>query len=243
MYYKVIGDGTILDVLKNPHYVTYQERNKLIVRCARNGARGVLSTDGSTVWHVIGWKEIPKQNVPSVQLIEIDENEYAILKEAIGTQDTSYEHEEHREVEPSEVTLEYIQEKKIEKMKSACASKIVDGVDVVLGDGLKHHFDLTIEDQINLISVKEMIAAGATEVPYHERGCLCKMYSSEDITILLNAASYHKTYQVTYFNSLKNYIKNLQEIEAVSNVYYGMLIPENYCSDALIDIADSITLQ
>ena len=211
MYYKVIGDGTVLDVLKNPQYVTYQERNKLIVLCSRNGARGVLSTDGSTVWHVVGWKDIPLPDVISAQLIEIDEEEYEILKSAIGS-----------------------------RMKVTCEETIIGGVDVVFSDGLKHHFDLTIEDQINLISLKEMIMAGAKEIPYHESGCLCKMYSPEDIAILLDAASNHKTYQVTYFNSLKGYINSLKEIDAVNNAYYGMIIPEDHRSEVLIAITGGV---
>lgn len=238
MYYKVIGEGTVLDVLKQPQYVTFQERNKLIILCERNGARGVLSTDGSTVWHVAGWKEIPLPNVISVQLIEIDEEEYEILKSAIGSEDSSSDEAPQTESAPSEVTLEYVKEKKIAKMKAACEETIVNGVDVIFGDGLTHHFDLTIEDQINLISLKEMIMAGAEEIPYHESGCLCKMYSPEDIAILLDVASNHKTYQVTYFNSLKGYINGLKEIDAVNNVYYGMPIPEDQWSEVLVAIAE-----
>lgn len=240
MYYKVIGDGTVLDVLKNPQYVTYQERNKLIVLCSRNGARGVLSTDGSTVWHVAGWKDIPLPDVISAQLIEIDEEEYEILKSAIGSEDKTHEDNTQSEPEPSEVTLEYVKEKKIARMKVTCEETIIGGVDVVFSDGLKHHFDLTIEDQINLISLKEMIMAGAKEIPYHESGCLCKMYSPEDIAILLDAASNHKTYQVTYFNSLKGYINSLKEIDAVNNAYYGMIIPEDHRSEVLIAITGGV---
>lgn len=236
MYYKVIGEGTVLDVLKQPQYVTFQERNKLIILCERSGARGVLSSDGSTVWHVAGWKEIPLPDVISVQLVEIDEKEYEILKSAIGEKDDSHEDTTSAEPEPSEVTLEYVKEKKIAKMKAACEETIVGGVDVVFSDGLKHHFDLTIEDQINLISLKEMMLAGAQEIPYHESGCLCKMYAPEDIAILLDTASNHKTYQVTYFNSLKGYINSLKEIDAVNNAYYGMIIPEDHRSEVLIAI-------
>lgn len=237
MYYKVIGDGTVLDVLKNPQYVTYQERNKLIVLCSRNGARGVLSTDGSTVWHIVGWKEIPLPDIISAHLVEIDEEEYEILKSAIGSEDKPSEENSQTELEPSEITLEYIKERKIAKMKAVCEETIVGGVDVVFSDGLKHHFDLTIEDQINLITLKEMILSGATEIPYHESGCLCRMYQPDDIAILLDAASAHKTYQVTYFNSLKGYIQSLKEIDAVNNVYYGMPIPEDHWSEVLVAIA------
>ena len=240
MYYKVIGDGTILDVLLMPQYVTYQERNKLIVLCKRNDARGILSTDGSTVWHVIGWKEIPLPNVISVHLIEINEEEYEILKSAIGSKETPSQNYDQVAVEISGITLEYVKEKKIEKMKMACEETIVRGVDVVFSDGLSHHFDLTIEDQINLITLKEMIISGATEIPYHESGCLCKMYSPEDIAILLDAASAHKTYQVTYFNSLKGYINSLKEIDAVNNAYYGMIIPEDHRSEVLIAITGGV---
>lgn len=240
MFYKVIGNGTVLDVLKSPKYITFQERNNLIVLCNRSGARGVISTDGSTVWHVLGWERIPIPNIASVQLVEIGEEEYEMLKNNMGADTPGAEDETQIELEPSEITLEYLKEKKIAKMKTICEETIISGVDVVFSDGLKHHFDLTIEDQINLISLKEMITAGAKEIPYHESGCLCKMYSPEDITVLLDAASNHKTYQVTYFNSLKGYINSLKEIDAVNNVYYGMIIPEDHRSEVLIAITGGI---
>lgn len=235
MYYKVIGQGKILDVIIDPQYVTYQSRNNIIVLSTKENANGIISTDGSTVWHVIGWDDIPLPDILSVQFIEIDESEYRILKSAIESEE-AIEADVATDNETT-ITLEYVKEKAIKKMRAECEEAIVGGVDVMLSDGLSHHFDLTIEDQINLISLKEMIAAGATEIPYHESDCLCKMYSPEDIIALLNAASAHKMYHTTYFNSLKGYINCLKEIEAVNNVYYGMIIPEEHWSEVLIAIA------
>lgn len=233
MYYKVIGRGTILDVLDNPSFVTYQERNKITVLCSLSEARGVLSSDGSTIWHIDGWEDIPIDGIDTAQLVEIDENEYELLKSAIGTEDIQ-EPTNEETIDPKEITLEYVKEKKIKQMNEMCEATIVGGVDVVLSDGDTHHFDLTIEDQINLISLKEEILAGSEYIPYHESGKLCEMFSSADIAILLQAASRHKTYHVTYFNSLKGYINALNEIDAVNGVYYGTIIPEQYCSDVLL---------
>lgn len=238
MYYKLIGNGTILDVMENPQFVTYQERNQIMILCELKEARGVLSSDGSTVWHVDGWKPIPLPGVETAQLIEIDEDEYEVLKSAIGSPDVPTQPTEEELIDPADITLGYVQERKIKEMNKACEAAIVAGVDVELSDGETHHFDLTIEDQINLISLKEEIMAGSEQIPYHESGQLCRMFPSGDIAILLQAAANHKTYHVTYFNSLKNYINQLHEIDAVNNIRYGTIIPEPYCSDVLLAITE-----
>jgi hypothetical protein len=47
-------------------------------------------------------------------------------------------------------TLEFAKNYKIDEMKDMCNKAITNGVDVMLSDGQIYHFDLTIEDQLNL---------------------------------------------------------------------------------------------
>ena len=78
-----------------------------------------------------------------------------------------------------------------------------------------------------------MVASGETNIPYHADGELCKFYSPEDIMKITEGATNFKTYQVSYFNSLKAYIESMSDIESISAITYGVQIPDEYMSDVL----------
>ena len=102
-----------------------------------------------------------------------------------------------------------------------------------LNDGLIYHFSLTTQDQLNLITLQSMIASGETAIPYHADGELCRYYTVEDISTVMDAATAHKTFHVTYFNSLKAYINSMDSIVDISKIEYGDEIPDEYQSDIL----------
>lgn len=122
---------------------------------------------------------------------------------------------------------------KIEQMSVDCKSTIVNGFDIGLSDGIKHHFDLTEEEQLNLITLKEMVTQGMTQIPYHAKDELCVFYSPDDIMTIVNSATNFKTYQISYFNSLKNYINSIDSSDDVNSIEYGVEIPEEYQSGVL----------
>lgn len=64
-------------------------------------------------------------------------------------------------------------------------------------------------------------------------GELCKFYSPEDIIKISTGATNFKTYQVSYFNSLKAYIESMNDIESISAITFGVQIPDEYMSDVL----------
>ena len=119
------------------------------------------------------------------------------------------------------------------KQGVACSNVITGGFDVVLSDNESHHFSLTTQDQLNLITVTTLMASGETSIPYHADGELCKFYSPDDMTIISTGATNFKTYHVSYFNSLKSYIESLNDIETISAITYGFEIPSEYMSDVL----------
>lgn len=234
MYKILIGD-TIAGVIDAPIFVRYQLRNKKVVVCSKEQAQGILSPDGTTVFQMEGMDVIPGTKYEVATIIPIAEDEYQTLLK-IFQENESVTPEGDRIDVVGKATLKLVRDAKIAQMSDICSKTIVDGVDVIFADGKTHHFDLTIEDQLNLITLKEMISMGCNEIPYHEKGGLCKMYSASDIATLIDVASKHKTYHLTYFNSLKNYIMNIGEVTAVDSVRYGMSIPEEYCSDILLEM-------
>lgn len=211
--------------------------DKLIV-CSQKYAQGILSSDGETIWYDPNFIETNENDYPEVTLVEIEEDEYEIIKAALevneSIEDTSIEETEDSETEEQDTTtLEFIRSSKISEMDYTCQNVIYAGFDVVLSDEESHHFSLTDADQINLITLSTMIASGETAIPYHADGELCKFYSVEDINTIITTATTFKTYHTSYYNALKMYINVLQTIQEISAIYYGIEIPEDYQSDVL----------
>ena len=80
MYYKVIKDGKIIDVLDHLIFVKYQKKHGIMVLCDESEAQGIVSSDSSHVWHINYLYKIPVEGYDTVELEEIDEYEYKQLK-------------------------------------------------------------------------------------------------------------------------------------------------------------------
>ena len=176
----------------------------------------------------------------NVQVIQISQGEYETLFEAIETgEEIEFDNNDEPQqpeviVDPiEEVTVDFLKEKKIQEMSAVCNNIIVAGFDTVLSDNETHHFSLTVQDQLNLITLSTMASAGETNIPYHADGELCKMFSAEDINTIINTTTAFKTYHITYFNSLKVYINALESMSDVTAITYGVSIPVEYQSDVL----------
>lgn len=79
MYYKVIKNNKVIDVLDKLVFVKYQEKNKRMVLCPEDDAQGILSSDGSKIWHEVSLYKIPISGYDTVRLEKIDEEEYRML--------------------------------------------------------------------------------------------------------------------------------------------------------------------
>lgn len=78
MYYKVIKDNKVIDVLDHLTYLKWQSKNKIMLLSDLNEAQAILGSDRNTIWHVEGLYDLPieagKYDIVSIQ--EIDEYEY-----------------------------------------------------------------------------------------------------------------------------------------------------------------------
>ncbi len=143
---------------------------------------------------------------------------------------------QNNDIDGAEIVT-YARQAKIAEMSSECEKIITNGLDVELSDGETYHFSLTTQDQLNLVTLSGMISAGETNIPYHADGELCRLYSVEDATRIIEAATAFKTYNVTYFNSLKSYIAALTDVSVIANIEFGTTIPVEYQSDILQTLA------
>lgn len=248
-YYKFISGGNIIDSLDNPVWVKEDKRGN-IVRCDIKEAMGVLSSDMSTVLHISGAKEFSEDVYTEIAVADITADEYEEIKVLLGLGaevpdgegDVEWKDEEtHPEEIPEDATLTEVKTRCLEKLSADCQNTIYGGVDVQLTDGSVRHFDLQIEDQLNLLTLSTLIASGSTTIPYHASDELCTYYSAEDIMKITETATTFKTYHTSYFNSLKNWVMSMKTVAEVGAVKYGDIIPAEYCSSVLIGMVDSIS--
>lgn len=239
-YYKLINGSTFVGVATQHDFRVFQQKHKIILACDEEQAQYVQC--GESFYRANWMVPVTTNRViyETVEVIRIDEDEYNILYEAVEKgEEIRIEQEQPAPedtpvIDPNEeVTVDYVKSTKIAEMNYVCNKVIENGIDVLLSDGNVYHFSLTTQDQLNLITLQSMIAAGETSIPYHADGELCRYYSAEDISVVMDSATAHKTFHVTYFNSLKVYINALDNITDISAVQYGVDIPEEYQSDIL----------
>lgn len=237
-YYKIIngsnfvGVGTTLDLRR------FQFKHRIVLCCEEDEAQ-YIQCEG-ILYHA-DWMK-PETMVDSgcltLDVIKIDKTEYDTLYKAVESGEEVQIPDEEISEEPyidqtEEITIEYVRNSKISEINNICNKTIISGFDIVLSDNESHHFSLTTQDQLNLITLSTMVASGEQEIPYHADGEPCKYYSVNDINSIISMATFFKTYQVSYFNALKIYIESLEDIESVSQVYYGIEIPTEYQTEVL----------
>lgn len=82
MYYKVIKDNKVIDVLDKLIFLRYQKKHNIMILCNEAEAQGILSSDKKHVWHEETLYNIPSEagEYDTVRLEEIDIYEYEKLK-------------------------------------------------------------------------------------------------------------------------------------------------------------------
>lgn len=80
MYYKVIKNGRVIDVLSHLTYLKYQPKHNVMIICSEDDAQAILSSDGNYIWHTPELYRIPVEGYDTVELVEIDIYEYEELR-------------------------------------------------------------------------------------------------------------------------------------------------------------------
>lgn len=76
MFYKVIKDSKVVDVLDRLVFLKYQPKYKRFIFCDENDAEAIFSSDRSHIWHVDSLYLIPIDGFDTVIVEPIDEYEY-----------------------------------------------------------------------------------------------------------------------------------------------------------------------
>ena len=121
-----------------------------------------------------------------------------------------------------ENSIEEEKNKKIIEMCAICQTTITSGIDYN-----NEHYRLNTTDQINLTSLYSLAQLGQS-VPYHADGKVCRIYTSEEMTRLVQTATKWVIYHTTYYNLLKHQIQDMTDIEEVKKVEYGTELSSEY---------------
>ena len=80
MYYKVLKNNKVIDVLDNLIYLKWEPKHKIMVLTDENDAQAILSSDKNTIWHEETLYRIPVDGYDTVSVEEIDKYEYEKLR-------------------------------------------------------------------------------------------------------------------------------------------------------------------
>ena len=80
MYYKVLKNDKVIDVLDHLSFVKYQEKHNIMVSCTKEEAQAIISSNGEYIWHVYGLYNLPVDGYDTVEIQEIGQYEYEQLR-------------------------------------------------------------------------------------------------------------------------------------------------------------------
>jgi len=82
MYYKVIKNNKVIDVLDKLVYLKYQEKHNRMILCKESEAQAFFSSDRKNIWHTETMYNLPigAGKYDDVEIVKIDEYEYRQLK-------------------------------------------------------------------------------------------------------------------------------------------------------------------
>lgn len=239
-YYKIIKDGSFIGAIDSTNFFKEGGTHRRLVMSDEN--QGQFVEYNGILYRDYWMREIPNNQriYQQASIIEITEQEYIVFIEAINKNETIIIEEEEDEIIPPstpsieepDISLEFIRSSKITEMSRTCRNTIEGGFDLDLR-GETHHFSLTTQDQLNLMSISVMVQTQDL-IPYHADGEESTFYTAEEINQVIAAATSFKNYNLSYYNALKAYINSLDTIEAIATITYGTPIPDEYKSDVLM---------
>lgn len=239
-WFKVIKNGELIGVVTEQSFARYSEKSGRSHICqAVNGEYVILNDKyyhDDWMFPINAKSYIDYENAT---VISISKKEYDILSSGeempVKNEIVKNPAEEILEKvsENEEVTIDFVRAKKFKELRHACTEAIEKGFDLMLADGLIHHFSMTDHDQLNLLQMEIELNNGSNDILYHADNELMQYFGIDDVQYILSAAKRWKDTNLALFNSLKNWINNLHDLETIDSITYDSEIPEMYRSEIL----------
>lgn len=91
MYFKIIYNALVIDILDSVQYVRWLKRGKKFVKTEMTSANGILASDGINIYHVEGMPEFDGMgNYKTVHMLQIEKEEYDRLNSQMVEGDVIY---------------------------------------------------------------------------------------------------------------------------------------------------------
>ena len=209
-YYKIIKNKEFIGVGTTLNLRRFQKKHEIILICDETQVQYIRLGD---VLYRANW--MWPETTDSVEyevadVIRIEKDEYDLLLNAVETnEEIVMEEEPIVEAEQAiieEPTVDYVRASKISELKYRCNQEIINGIDIKLSDGETRHFSMSLEDQINLLTMAYL----ADE----------SVYSTEDMKIIITETNAFKNRHIARFKQLENRVNSLNTIQEISAVNY-----------------------
>ena len=247
-WFKVIQDGQLIGVATDQSFARYSSKSGRVHICkAIEGQYLVLNDKYYRDDWMLAVDPECYIEYENATVISIKEKEFDILNkldysEPINaTQLINTEPEDIPVKAPKETevaTIDAVRKWKLAELSIECELAIENGFSLVLSDGATHHFSLSFEDQINLLHLERAMSING-DLIYHADGELMQYFSEEDAQMVIEGAKRWKLYNTTLYNSLKNWINDIDNIEDLEAVKYDSAIPEKYCTTVLQTLTEN----
>lgn len=217
-YFKLIKNNTIFGVIDDNNFRKFQKKYGLVLYSDIESAEFI---DFQEHFYYAPWinpypSELKEWNIETIQIEQIQQEEYNILKETLQIQqqiinEQSVEEnfepiiEEPTIQEPEEpnFTLEYVKKVKIAELKRDNQQKLKQGSTITLENGKTYSFSF---DNMGLFN---LITAMTTQ-----------QQSQENITFIIQKMNEFKQQCDQHCEKLITYVNTLDNIVDINNVHY-----------------------
>ena len=208
MTYKIIHKSKIIDVVQNPNFLRFLPSGHIAIT-DKSSAHGVAGSNGKTIYSFVP-KLRPDTLVVTIKEISLEE--FNRLQSRLNS---------NEEIYADKTLLARTKVETINNLSGICKDKIISGFSITLSDGNRYTFNLTEEDQLNLLNLENQLRTEEQLFVYHAKGQACKVFARKDMEKIIKAYRTHVLYHTTYFNVAKQYINSLTDVESIKTFYYG----------------------
>lgn len=234
LFYKFINNNVIVDA-RNASTITYikksKKSNRVFICYNKDEADGVLIKDKQYFFNI----DNPEL---SIKMEVISPLEYEEIKNFL-IEDNENLNTEDQLLDTTNDYLNTVKLFKFDQLSKSCKKNITAGIDIHYSENITKHFDLTVEDQLNLNSLRyQLLTSDQDTFAYHSKNDDFEYYNRKEVEYIIASADKHILYHTVYFNSLKKYVNSLASIDEINAVEYGQDFPDMYKSQVLLEISD-----
>jgi hypothetical protein len=209
-YYKIIKNKEFIGVGTTLNLRRFQQKHQIMLICSESQVQYIQLGD---VLYRANWmwpETTDNVKYEVADVIRIEKDEYDLLLQAVETnEEIVIEEEPVVEIEHVVVedpTIDFVRTSKISELRHDCNKAITNGVYIKLSDGETRHFSMSLEDQINLLTMAYLKDES--------------LYSTKDMKTIITKTNSHKNDHIAKFKQLKDCVNSLNTIEEISEVNY-----------------------